>query len=191
VTESFKLLAEIFEPDSRNLGVWTGPPGVAGSRPIDLAHQHDVLARLELHGGVPDYIREHFLTARHLALYAWFVYRFSMPSQLQAYATLEYALRERLGYADGEHPPGLKRLLTEASSRGLLQEERIRDWPGHRREPSVSSEFPSGSWLTIVADALPYFRNDLAHGSFTLSPDGGRTLRVVADIVNQLWLPDV
>jgi hypothetical protein len=189
VTESFKQLTEISEPDPRNLGYWIGPPHAEGSRPIDLEHQHEVLARLELHAGVPEYIREHFFTARHLALYAWFVYRFHMPSQLQAYATLEYALRERLGYAERNHPPGLKELLTEASTKGLLLEERIRDWPGHRRQPSVWSLDPAGSWLTIVADVLPRFRNDLAHGSFTLSPDGGRTLRIVADIVNQLWLP--
>jgi hypothetical protein len=126
-----------------------------------------------------------FLTARHLALYAWYVYRFNTVAQLQAYASLEYALRERLGHADDDRPPGLRVLLTEAIDIGLLDERRIRDWPGHAG--AIAPGYVSGDWLRRLPEPVAMLRNDLARGSFTLNPDGGLTLRIVADIINQLY----
>jgi hypothetical protein len=63
-------------------------------------------------------------------LYAWFVYRFHPIAEQQALATLEFALRERLillgaiGRND-EWVPGLRKLLKDATARGLIGNERF------------------------------------------------------------------
>jgi hypothetical protein len=116
-----------------------------------------------------------------------FVYRFHMPAQLQAYASLEYALRERLGFADAERPPTLTPLLETAVKRGLLKRQLLRDWPGQGSPESSIPEHLGEEWLRQLPEWLSYFRNDLAYGSFTLTSDSIRVLRMVADIINQLF----
>ncbi len=93
---SFKLFSEIVAPDIRSRA-WFQIDVEAGiARPWTHEDVHSGLAAPELSPAVPENIYHSFLTARHLELYSWFVYRFTMPAQLQAYATLEYALRKRL-----------------------------------------------------------------------------------------------
>lgn len=51
-------------------------------------------------------------------------------------------------------------------------------------EPACQSNSRRNGWKRFQKN-IGDFRNHLAHGSFILVPDGGRTLRVVADIINQ------
>lgn len=187
-TEEFKSFDEIVAPDPRS-AAWIIVDAATGARRAYALHDvHDALAKLTLSPQVPDHIQHCFLTARHLALYGWFVYRFAMVAQLQAYTALEFALRERLGHTEDERPPGLKKLFAKAVAAQLVHEDQIRDWPGHRIDLDRDGfPYQPGSWLRDLPERLAYFRNDLAHGTFTLNPDGGRTLRVVADVINQLY----
>ncbi len=182
--EYFKGIEEVEEPDPRNLGYGVLNSLTGETRELGLEDVHRGLTTIVLNTTVPQDIQDHFVTAKHLALYSWYVYRFVMPSQLQAYATLEYALRERITTTKRE---GLKALLAKATAQGLVHQHLIRDWPGHNEQIASKTPSSSAKWLESLPEFISVFRNDLAHGSFTLWPDGGRTLRIVADIVNHLY----
>jgi hypothetical protein len=188
MAESLKLLDEITVPDPRSAMYVVVNLQTGEQRPITLDDYYQAMASLELNESVPEHIRDHFLTARHLAIYAWFVYRFTMAAQLQAHASLEYALRERLGYADDERPPALRKLLNMAVRKNLFRAENFRDWPGHQRQDGDSERRQNAdSWVAQLPEFFSYFRNDLAHGSSTLFPMHGVVLRTIADAINQLY----
>ena len=173
--ETFKAFAERLEPDARSRLHLVGPGSLEGF--------HRVIAEIELNPGVPLDIWNHFVTARHLAVYSWFVYRFCMVAQSHAYATLEYALRERLNYGGVDRPPTLRPLWREAIRKGLLKDEDFRDWPGR----GAGAHSGSTEWVRRITDSLADLRNGLAHGSFSLYPEHWRMLRIVADAINQLY----
>jgi len=184
--ESFKSFHEITAPDPRNVH-WVLVDRITGARrQITLTDVHADLEALELSESVPIHIREHFLTARHLALYSWFVYSFHMPAQTQALASLEYALRERFAELGFVVPTSLRNQLEYAIKHRLLRNERFRDWPGH----GVDQENADWEWLNSWAQRLPesisYMRNEFAHGTFAVLPYG-TLLRLIADAINQLY----
>lgn len=188
--EKLKTFEQILEPDSRYANLLVVDRETKKRTPVALKHVHDGLLDAELSPEVPERIQDHFTTARHLTLYSWFVYRFLAVAQMQAYGSLEFALRERLGHGRDEKPPGLRPLLNKAVDMRLVQEQLIRDWPGHSvASETMEDQFAPEGWLRQLPEFMSSMRNDLAHGSFTLMPDGGRTLRVVADIINQLYPP--
>ncbi|MDQ3820041.1 MAG: hypothetical protein M3362_20520, partial [Acidobacteriota bacterium] len=77
-----------------------------GEPPIYSLEQHyQRYALLQWPQGAPEEIVSGFVTAQHLAIYAWFVYPFSSVAELQAIATLEHALRRRMS---NEPARGLK-----------------------------------------------------------------------------------
>jgi hypothetical protein len=85
----------VHDPDPRTGGlVILGPTGF---RARTIHDQHDAVASITLHDGVPEDIKIQFETSRNLFLYAWFVYRFYPVVRIHAYACLEFALRERFG----------------------------------------------------------------------------------------------
>lgn len=175
--ERFKEFDELLVPDSRSRYREVGPGSLEGF--------HRVMAEIRLNEAVPQDIRNHFVTARHLVVYSWFVYPFVMLAQSHAYGTLEYALRVRLGRADDERPPTLRPLWDMAVKRGLLRDEGFRDWPGrHLAAPGAK---PSTEWVRRISESLAGLRNDLAHGSFSLYPEHWRLLPMVADAINQLY----
>jgi hypothetical protein len=185
--EELKGLDDICSPDARNAAMRLRNNRTGAIRPYTVADVHASLEDAELGDAVPGDIRDHFQTARHLVLYSWFVYRFIPVAQMQAYGSLEFALRERLDVTQEKRPPGLKQLIRKATSLGLLSDKGFRDWPGHRTGVAREETSPS-TWVErALTEYLPHFRNNLAHGSVTLMPDGGRTLRIVADAINQLY----
>jgi hypothetical protein len=125
VEDPLKSLADICVPDERSAWRVGGLNGL-----------HTELARLKLTGSVPGDVRQSFETAKNVALYAWFVYRFHVVAQLVALATLERALFMRWradGNQSGDKSLGLKRLLREARSRGWLRSEGFRRLHGVAR----------------------------------------------------------
>ncbi len=186
--EKLKTLEEVLEPDRLN-SYWVSLDLRTGAkRKLTLADYHERVSNIELVPSVPDEIANQFLVARHMALYSWFVLRFTMPAQLQSYATLEYALREHFGFPSSKRSPGLKNLLEMAIAGEALREERFRDWPGHPGfDGEISAGGVSGEWLRRLPDPLSRLRNSLAHGSTDLYSEHLRVLRMVADAINQLY----
>lgn len=99
-----------------------------------LDDQHDAVAAFVLNSSVPDEIATHFETAKNLYLYAWFVFRFYPAAEQHAFASLEFALRERqsdfvANYKRKHQPerePGLGALLRNAIQAGLVKNEAFR-----------------------------------------------------------------
>src|SRR6266487_4520871 len=95
--ETLKSLEEVGQPDVRNrnrvdLDLKTG---VASETTIQTLYS--LIEPIRLSDKVPDEVRSHFEIARNLALYSWFVYSFNVVAAMQAYASLEMALKHKAG----------------------------------------------------------------------------------------------
>jgi hypothetical protein len=175
--ERFKDFPALLDPDTRSRFLEVGP----GS----LEAFYRVISAIELNPEVPQDIQNHFVTAKHLAVYSWFVYTFCMVAQSHAYATLEFALRERLGHGGEDRPPTLRPLWHSAIKSGLLHDEGFQDWPGRRVQNTPGTL--STEWVSTIGESLAGLRNFLAHGSSSLYPQHWWVLQFVADAINQLY----
>lgn len=150
---------------------------------------------------VPNDIQDHFETARNLFLYSWFVYRFTPVAESHAYASVEFAIRERASQAGLKAPRGLRPLLEFAISQRWIVDG------GFRRYKEANAELRESlaeqgrmlpeatddqAYTRSLCETLSYFRNDLAHGSVNLAAPGAAltALRTCADIINQLFPPN-
>lgn len=179
------------------------PTTGGGRRPFELSDFHAAIEEVQLRGSVPDNVWTHFETARNLALYSWFVYRFQSVGEMQALASLEFALRERCRReGSGRQPMGLKHLLHHAIQSRWIDAEGLsayQEIQGRRREFLQSTALPfidrqgrlpqldPQIYLEQLADMLPRLRNAWAHGSGMLLGQSVRILRLCADLINQLF----
>ena len=124
-----------------------------------------MVAPLEPSASVPQPIREQFDKARNAFVYSWFSYDMATLAEQQAYAVIEMGIREKLRIAGAEPIRNLGRLLREADKRGWLGDD--------------------GAFLI---NALPYSRNELAHGSSHLNPIGSlEMIQLCARLLNRLF----
>ena len=135
-----KPVDELSLPDPR-IATTAGRTGLA---PITLLEQHDWVEAIRLGPDTPQAVVEGFDRARNAFIYAYYVYEFLMLAELQALATVEMALRLRLG-PRAHHKDTLANLVQKA----------VKD--GHLSNPPP----PNPDLATI----LTMMRNDLAHGS--------------------------
>ena len=98
-----------------------------------LADRQARIAQYQLIESVPHAVRVHFETAKNLYLYAWFVYRFHTVAETHAFATLEFALREKLTFLfpdefgpDAKRHPTLRSLFARARKEGLIANSGLR-----------------------------------------------------------------
>ncbi|HEY2953846.1 MAG TPA: hypothetical protein VGK89_01210 [Candidatus Eisenbacteria bacterium] len=176
------------------------PKVEVGYRPMTIEDHWNDISAMALHEGVPRSIRVQFETARNLVLYSWFAYRFQQVAEMQAYASVEFALRRRAGLAIRDLGPGLKRLLERAVEEGWIHDEGFRHYrrvaeqrAEQEESPPVGTEPDSPvtrelqAYVKILAETLPFLRNELAHGSAMLSGSAKRTLALCCDLINQLF----
>ncbi|MBI3432961.1 MAG: hypothetical protein HY018_12215 [Hydrogenophilales bacterium] len=194
-----KPLEEVTEPDERWANFGYPNPVDFSFRPVALPERHAAIVAISLTPSVPEYIREHFETAKNLLLYAWFVYRFIPVAELHAYSTAEMALKER-ARKESLRAKTLAPLLKIAIERRWIVDEGFsnvrrereamdQEWEW-RRQLGVSStpeELDAQRYCKMLFDSMPYLRNDLAHGSKTVRPGGLGTLAICADLINQLF----
>jgi hypothetical protein len=202
--ERLRRLREVGRPDPRwkhfvvqgeRLELW---------RSFGIQDLHRSIRYSILHAGVPDVVWVQFETARNLSLYSWYVYRFSSLAEFLALSALEAALRHRLLLAKKLPPKkrwGLQRMLKEATDQGWIRAEKLRAFRvlTRAREQSYESlrlyglqfgEAPKlvpAEYLKQLTKVLPMVRNELAHGKGLLMKEDSRTLRVCADLINQLY----
>ena len=95
--ERLKSLSEVCEPDIRYRGRvdLDTTTGVVSETAIESIYS--LIQPITLGAAVPDEIRNHFETAKNLALYSWFVYSFNVVAAMHAFASLEMALRIKSG----------------------------------------------------------------------------------------------
>lgn len=197
--DTLKPLEKVTEPDERWANFGYPDPVDFSFHPIALAERHAAIAAISLKLCVPEYIREHFETAKNLLLYAWFVYRFIPVAELHAYSTVEMALKERARQA-ALKTRNLARLMEVAIERGWIVDEGFsnirrereameQEWEWRRQLGFVPTpdEKDAQRYCKMLLDSMPHLRNDLAHGSKTLHPGGIGTLAICADLINQLF----
>jgi hypothetical protein len=124
---------------------------------------YDELETVRLSYTAPDAVRSHFEIARNLIVYSWFVYSFNVVAAMQAFASLEMALRD----ITGEEETAFKNLLDKVFKGRKL----------------VSAFGPP----IELSKAISKLRNDLAHGGPTLHGQGLALVGMCADLINELY----
>lgn len=166
-------------------------------REREISDVHSRLLEIELKESVPETIRTHFITSKHLVLYSWFVYRFIPVAEFHAIASLEYALKLKTG----KNRWGLKRLLAHAVNEGWVNDndfyihrntvernrahaEQLKKFLNIEPQETIPEE---GRYTSILVESLPYLRNIYAHGSNTIAPQGYLTLIICAEFINKIF----
>lgn len=192
MTDGLKAFADLFSADSRMANFHHRLPS-GEFRPVGLADQYAAVAAETITSAASDDVHEHFDTLRHLCVYSWCVYRFISVAQLYSFVCMEFALRSVL-VPDANRSPGFGRLIDDAATQRRLCDADFRDrllsWrPVHGRSRKSRGPWIVGAqWLQhSFVDYVAYFRNEFAHGSSTLMPDGGLSLRLTADLINALY----
>ncbi|BCK25984.1 hypothetical protein VCSRO63_2924 [Vibrio cholerae] len=198
LVEKFKKLSEVMLPDTRQKYFKIFDTELGDFREKELADIHKKLSEIELIKSVPDKIKDHFITSKHLSLYSWFVYRFIPVAEFHAITSLEYALKVKTGKPKW----GLKKLLSYAVENQWVVDDdfqihrRIKEQNRHKAQmwnevgitsSVIESESIEGEYTSILIDSMPYIRNEYAHGSNTIAPQGFLTLTICADFINAVY----
>lgn len=199
--DTIKLFDQVYEPDPRQKAIVVLDLDTHEIRDRTLNDHYSSIDKISLDSTVPEEIRKQFDVARNLLLYSWFVYRFIPVAELHGYATVEFALREKVG----ESKAGLKKLLKIAVGRGLLKDKGFRVSRFHdyklakeQKESTSQPDINKGEikdpgnedvqrYCELLIESLPFLRNELAHGSNMVYPGGLGTLEICADLINQLF----
>lgn len=161
--ENLKPLTEVYQPDIRyrsrvDLDKITG---VVSETSIESIYY--LIEPLKLSATVPEEVRSHFETAKNLALYSWFVYSFNVVAAMQAFASLEMALRTK----NGDQTTPFKILLDKAFN---------------NRKLTAGIDPPID-----LSVALSRMRNDLAHGSSKMHGQGVAVLQMCSELINEIF----
>jgi hypothetical protein len=169
----------LLEPDPRHHDAFRCDAETEIVRRICMEDLRGIVAAIELSERVPHDIRQQFDIARNAFVYSWFVYELSTLAEQQCFATLEMALRHRLGpyaTAGATRSPGLHRLIKSAIKSGWL-----------RREHFMIASATNGSALSLL-DFIAPLRNHAMHGNTQLLPQGtSDIIRLCADVIERLF----
>lgn len=199
-----KPLDEIYEPDSRHEYFVRITPNAGHPVLITLEEYHSKIADIKLTGASPEVVINQFDVSRNLFLYSWFVYEFTTPAAMQAFASVELALRVRLWDKDHRkyRPQKLRQLLQIAVDRHWIQDSgfphlhEIEQWRKSINWEAIGTSPNSGpssndlqAYSRQLPDSLAALRNSLAHGSPFLDTPGGAlfTLSITGAIINQVF----
>ena len=202
--DSLKELSEITTPDLRQVFF-----------SVSIEDRHALLAEITLKKSVPHEVRQLFETAKNISLYSWFVYRFHQASEMIAYSVLEMSLRLRyksenpdskksiMLYGLIEHAineqwvsiENFPQILMKARQAAEFQKTMESADKLKQDDDVVPIDEPSEEDVKYHLQnmdlnflfSIPKLRNDLAHGSNTLTPSSISTLQKISDIVNQIY----
>lgn len=205
--DDLKPLDEIFTADPVHSLFVMLDKKTGSLRPVVIDDHYSFISDINLTASAPKDIRSQFETSRNLLLYAWFVLRFIPVAELQAYASLELALKTRISQVNEgilKKHSGLKRMLVFAIQQNWICDTGIRQYQRieEKRNESLASmkrilgdEYASygpigaKSYVSILEETIPDSRNEYAHGSSTLPLMNSAylTLEICCDIINQLF----
>jgi hypothetical protein len=159
--EEFKKLEEVMMPDGRTTSFVLVNRETGQKREFEISDLHEQVEMIKLDESVPEEVQSQFNVARNLCLYSWYCYSFHNVACLQAYSTIELALRIKLGKAE-DAKCTLRPLMDEALSKGLISE----DW---------------------MPEGISYLRNISAHGKLMIHPLSVMVLHRSAEVINQIF----
>jgi hypothetical protein len=199
--EEFRKLSQMADPDPR----WQCRPMMS------LQIYYERIVELALNPVVPPEIIVHFDTARNLLLYGWHVYRFVEVAKMQAFGSVEMALRVRLNEFPvltrkrGKRQRGVGNTLCPMLERAidlkLVVDDGFREIQRQDEMWRMDAELRAGAtgeilparpprsqyYVNMLARNFPSLRNELAHGSKILAGGGGLVLEICCDLINQLF----
>ncbi len=200
--DRLKLIGEVFDSDPRHKFFIVYDEIKRKDRSLEINDLYLYLQEFILNPNVPEKIKTHFDTARNLYLYSWFVYRFYSVAELHAYASLEFALKEKFKKEKLKTPKGLKRLLNSALEKSWIKDEGIRHYHRINKkrngyetlvqdvydfEQERTNNENTNEYVKIIVDTLPSLRNTIAHGSSYLTNRVCLAFEICCDIINQLY----
>jgi hypothetical protein len=197
--EELKVYEHVCEPDPRSFSLG-----------LSLQREHERVAALQLHLGVPETIRSYFNTTCTLYVYGYFYYAFFSLVPFHAAGVAEMALRTIIPWTPanekqeqrGDHRT-LRELIGVAVERKLIRDDgfpRLIEAQARERELQAAFEKATGRsiptnttpFVERFARSLPLLRNTFAHQhSHTIMTPAiiFPLLEDSAALVNQLWEP--
>lgn len=199
--DTLKPLETICEADPRQAAFGRLDRGATSTRSKTIEDHYSDVLLTALPDHAPEDIRTHFDIARNLLLYSWFVWRFAWAAQLYAYASLELALRRRASNDDAidqDSLPGLGRLLRidverldEYIELDRNQREALDRWlqvyPEGDLALNWAPQVDPAKYTAMLARSIPYFRNELAHGTTSLWGNPLGTIIRCRDLIAQVF----
>lgn len=131
--EEFARLETVMQPDERMLLYVLHDPVTGENRPQEIRDHYESVASLVLDESVPDDIHNLYNIAKNVLLYTWYEYGFFPVAAQQAFTTLEYALRDRLGESainelKKQRRRGLYAYIEYAIEQGWIRNEDFSAW---------------------------------------------------------------
>lgn len=161
--EKLKPLEEVCQPDVRYQNRADLDKRTGAVSETTIGSLYSLIERITLQEKVPDQVRNHFETAKNLALYSWFVYSFNVVATMQAYASLEMAVR----ITSNDKKSSFKSLVDKVFKKRKL-----------------ASGFGPPIELSVLVSRM---RNDIAHGSTIMHGQAIAVLQMCADLINELF----
>ncbi len=161
--EKLKSLEEVCQPDVRFRNRVDLDHSTRTITETTIESIYRLVEPIQLSENVPEDVRSHFEIARNLALYSWFVYSFNVVAAMQAYSSLEMALKRKAG-----------------KERISLKQSLAQTFKGRQLASGLGPPID-------LSDVVAYLRNDLAHGNPTLHGQGIDALELCAELINELF----
>ena len=161
--EELKKLEEIILPDGRTTSFVIVNRETGQKREFGISDHHEQVEMIKLDESVPEEVRKSVQCGTQpVPLFMErFCHSFHNVACLQAYSTIELALRIKLGKAE-DAKCTLRPLMDEALSKGLISE----DW---------------------MPEGISYLRNISAHGKLMIHPLSVMVLHRSAEVINQIF----
>jgi len=165
-------------------------------------HYEIVLQYCQIHGNVPEEVRNYFNAIITLYLYGWLYYPFFSLASERSFFAVEMALRKRLPpeklNKKGRDPRNLVDLLREAKAAGLMRDEGFPSLESRSASAEALAEIlgrdpgpqPEEPYADVLIREFPWLRNHFAHPDMqSIMPPGPALdgLILAAEIINQLW----
>jgi len=187
--EEFKKIDELMQHDSR-FDMFVGENFYHESLPkgLKLHHVYNKVKDINLLDNVHEDIQSQFNIAKNLFVYSWYCYPFSNVAELKAISTLEFALRMQLD----KKRYTLRRLLDYAIENDYLIDSSLYELEKRWKENDLGRglkpiKIDYKERTKFTAELVCIHRNDLAHGSNTLTIPSARIFEISADFINQLF----
>src|SRR5258708_1236454 len=138
---------------------------------------------------------------KNLYLYGWLCYPFFTVCHTHTAMAVEMALRLKIPNTTGmEDKRGLRSLMEQAVSKGLIQDSGFPSLPAKQAEAQrfhaevaqmgIQTTIRNTSFVKELVESLPKLRNEFAHphDAWIVSPCMPlEPTRVPVEIINQLW----
>ena len=198
VMEKLKEFQKLLEPDPVQNEILLYDHESGTYNKLTLEDIHSYAESIYLEDSVPGHIREHFERAKNLLVYSWFVFSFAMTAQLHAYICVELALRSKGNNRKSTFSTLLKAALqsksivdSEFSMPETIRKEKIvkvgpEEW--NIVDQLLSSEYSDDQlYSRTVLENLRKLRNKLAHGSNEVNDGGFQSVKLCAEVINQIF----